>query len=52
MMNWDLDHTCKNRLCVNPEHLKVVTRGTNLYWRDRRRGVQGEINGDILNFRG
>lgn len=40
MMNWDLDHTCKNRLCVNPEHLKVVTRGTNLYWRDRRRGVQ------------
>lgn len=36
MMNWDLDHTCVNPLCVNPAHLEVVTRGTNLHWRDRR----------------
>lgn len=25
-----LDHLCKNKLCVNPEHLEVVTRGENL----------------------
>ena len=37
MMNWDLDHTCSKPLCVNPAHLEVVTRGTNLYLRDRRR---------------
>lgn len=24
-----LDHLCKNRLCVNPDHLEVVTRGEN-----------------------
>lgn len=36
MMNWDMDHTCGNRLCVNLGHLKVVNRGTNLHWRDRR----------------
>lgn len=26
----DLDHLCKNRLCVNPEHLEPVTRHENL----------------------
>jgi hypothetical protein len=26
----DLDHLCRNRLCVNPEHLEPVTRGENL----------------------
>lgn len=25
-----LDHLCKNKLCVNPEHLEPVTRGENL----------------------
>lgn len=40
MKNWDLDHTCKNPMCVNPEHLEVVTRGTNLSRRDRRRMSQ------------
>ena len=26
----DLDHLCKNRLCVNPKHLEPVTRRENL----------------------
>lgn len=25
----ELDHRCRNRLCVNPTHLKPVTRGEN-----------------------
>ena len=30
----DLDHLCRNRWCVNAQHLEVVTRATNL-----RRGM-------------
>jgi hypothetical protein len=26
----DLDHLCRNRLCVNPDHLEPVTRRENL----------------------
>ena len=26
----DLDHLCRNRLCVNPAHLEPVTRSENL----------------------
>lgn len=26
----DLDHLCRNRLCVNPEHLEPATRSENL----------------------
>lgn len=26
----DLDHLCRNRWCVNPEHLEAVTRSMNL----------------------
>ena len=25
-----LDHICRNRLCVNPDHLEVVTPGVNV----------------------
>lgn len=26
----DVDHLCRNRLCVNPNHLEIVTRSINL----------------------
>lgn len=30
-----LDHTCKNRMCVNPEHLEVTTYKENCKRRDK-----------------
>lgn len=31
----EIDHTCRNRRCVNPEHLEIVTHTTNI----RRRSI-------------
>lgn len=35
----DLDHLCRNRKCINPEHLEAVTRKINI-----RRGLTGQHN--------
>jgi hypothetical protein len=35
-----IDHLCRNRGCVNPSHLEVVTRGENM----RRGDIHGEAN--------
>jgi hypothetical protein len=35
----DLDHLCRNRICVNPAHLEPVTRSENV-----RRGIGGVAN--------
>ena len=34
----DLDHLCRNRRCVNPDHLEPVSRSENL-----RRGSRGKM---------
>jgi len=35
-----IDHLCRNKLCVNPAHMEVVTRGEN-----SRRGGGGAASG-------
>ena len=37
-----IDHLCKNRSCVNPEHLEVVTQKENL-----KRGNTGKHNNHV-----
>ena len=38
---YDIDHTCQNKLCVNPSHLEAVTHSENCQRRARRKaGVQ------------
>jgi hypothetical protein len=42
----DVDHLCRNRRCVNPDHLEPVTRSVNL-----ARGQVGGWNRDITRCR-
>tara|TARA_R110000796_G_scaffold3212_10_gene12307 strand:- start:296 stop:697 length:402 start_codon:yes stop_codon:yes gene_type:complete len=36
-----IDHLCRNKLCVNPEHLEAVTQSENC-----KRGDSGKAQGD------
>lgn len=36
--NLDVDHLCRNRACVSPQHLEIVTRSENI-----RRGRLGDV---------
>jgi hypothetical protein len=40
---YDIDHLCRNRSCVNPDHLEAVTRRDNI-----RRGARTKLNPDIV----
>jgi hypothetical protein len=40
-----LDHLCRNRLCVNPAHLELVTHKQNQKRRDLARRELGEVAG-------
>lgn len=40
----DIDHLCRNRRCVNPEHLEAVTRRENI-----RRGESGKSPKPMLH---
>ena len=35
----EIDHLCRVRCCVNPDHLELVTPGENV-----RRGISAEVN--------
>lgn len=40
-----LDHTCRNRRCVNPAHLEPVSRQSNV-----RRGLRAKLNMENARF--
>lgn len=52
----DLDHLCRNRKCVRPEHLEPVTRSTNLQrgilWQSKKSTCPNGHPYDMTDSRG
>lgn len=51
----EIDHKCRNPYCVNPEHLRVVTKEINLSHRRKQRERCGRghlLSGDNIPTRG
>ena len=42
---YDIDHLCRNKACVNPDHLEPVTRKENLRRGVTRQGKPSKIKG-------
>lgn len=53
----ELDHLCRNTLCVNPEHLEPVSHAENMrrgYWNKKIHCIHGHLykNNTYINPRG
>lgn len=53
----ELDHLCKNKLCVNPQHLEPVTHLENMkrgYWNTKNKCINGHLyrGNTYINIRG
>lgn len=48
----DLDHLCRNRNCINPAHMEIVTRSVNLRRGFEARGCKNghPFNGDDFSI--
>lgn len=45
---WQIDHTCANKACVNPDHLEAVTQQENIRRQYAMRGVRRCAKGHPL----
>lgn len=45
---WQIDHTCANKACVNPDHLEAVTQQENIRRQYAMRGVRRCCKGHPL----
>ena len=44
-----IDHLCNNRMCVNPDHLEMVTHKENQRRRDARKREKANANNSIFH---
>ncbi len=44
-----VDHLCKNRACINPTHMEIVSQGENAR-RAQVGGGRGTMKSDLVNF--